>query len=209
METVTDPDAILIEMQQGLYNKAEYSDATCTDPSSFDGGSTDLCHYCFDDGAGSTTPDSVEYGYFDLLHKAIEADYCVDTNRQFYAGYSSGGWMAHQLGCEFPDVLRAQGSVTGGLPLAIRNGTKTCVDHPIAAFLIHDAMDPSNPYSGSVSALERLLALNKCTGGTTMSSAPTEPYTITAYPNTATFKCLKYTGCPADYPVVFCTSMGR
>ena len=65
--------------------------------------------------------------------------------------------MAHQLGCQFPDVLRAQASVTGGLPPAIHIGAKVCVNHPIAAFLIHDSADPSNPYSGSVAALERLL----------------------------------------------------
>jgi hypothetical protein len=206
MQTASDPDAILVAMEQGFYNKAEYNRSDCSD--SPDAGSSLLCHYCFDDGAGTTCPGSVEYGYFDLLHKQIESDYCVDTDRQFYAGYSSGGWMAHQLGCQFPDVLRAQASVTGGLPLDIRNGTKPCVDHPIAAFLIHDAMDPSNPYSGSILALERLLALNKCAGGTTMATAPTAPYTITARPNTATFNCVQYTGCPAEYPIVFCTSMG-
>ena len=170
METASDPDAILIAMEQGFYNKAEYNRGDCTD--SPDAGANLLCHYCFDDGAGTPSPNSVEYGYFDFLHKQIENDYCVDTGRQFYAGYSSGGWMAHQLGCEFPDVLRAQASVTGGLPLAIQQGAKSCVDHPIAAFLIHDSADPSNPYSGSVAALERLLALNKCTGGTTMNTAP-------------------------------------
>lgn len=209
METVTDPDAILIEMQQGLYNKAEYSDATCTDPSNFDGGSTDLCHYCFDDGAGSTTPDSVEYGYFDLLHKAIENDFCVDTDRQFYAGYSSGGWMAHELGCQFPDVLRAQGSVSGGLPPVINSCVKQCVDHPIAAFLIHDATDMSNSYAGSVQALQRLLAANNCRGGLTMATAPNEPYEIKGVPKNANFSCVRYTGCPSDYPIVFCTSRGR
>jgi hypothetical protein len=207
METASDPDAILIALEQGFYNKAEYSSADCSDdPAS---GVNNLCHYCFDDGAASTCPDSVEYGYFDLLHKKIEADFCVDTDRQFYAGYSSGGWMAHELGCQFPDVLRAQASVTGGLPMVIRDGVKTCVDHPIAAFLIHDAMDPSNPYSGSVAALERLLAVNKCAGGTTMRDAPTAPYTITAAPNNNDFNCLQYTGCPADYPIVFCTSRGK
>jgi hypothetical protein len=206
IETASDPDAILVAMEQGFYNKAEYSSANCSDdPNSatYD----QLCHYCFDDGAASTCADSVEYGYFDLLHRRIEADYCVDTDRQFYAGYSSGGWMAHELGCQFPDVLRAQASVTGGLPPVIRDGTKTCVDHPIAAFLIHDAMDPSNPYSGSVAAVQRLLALNHCAGGTVMP--PTTPYTITAYPNNTDFNCYQYTGCPAEYPIVFCTSRGK
>ena len=208
METVSDPDAILIQMEPGFYNKAEYSGTDCSDdPTSatYD----QLCHYCFDDGAASTCPNSVEYGYFDLLHKTIEADFCVDTDRQFYAGYSSGGWMAHQLGCQFPDVLRAQASVTGGLPLVIRDGIETCVDHPIAAFLIHDASDTSNPYSGSIAALERLLAVNHCAGGTTMREAPIAPYTITAVPNNNDFNCLQYTGCPPEYPIVFCTSRGK
>jgi hypothetical protein len=207
MEGVSDPDAILIAMEPGLYNKAEYNSASCTDPTSADGGtSSSLCHYCFDDGAATTTPESFEYGYFDRLHKQVENDFCVDTARQFFAGYSSGGWMAHQLGCQFPDVLRAQASVTGGLPAVIRDGVKSCIDHPIAAFLIHDAQDTSNVYQGSVAALERLLQLNNC--GAPMRSAPTEEYVIAGVPNNANFNCVRYTGCPAEYPIVFCTSRG-
>jgi poly(3-hydroxybutyrate) depolymerase len=191
-------------MQQGFYNRAEYNNGNCTDTPS-----NNLCHYCFDDGAATTAPDSREYGYFDLLHKAIENDFCVDTDRQFYAGYSSGGWMAHQMGCQFPDVLRAQGSVTGGLPPAINSCAKECVDHKIAGFFIHDAMDSANVYAGSVQALERLLELNGCKGGRTMATAPTEPYSITGVPNDANFSCVRYTGCPVDYPIVFCTSLGK
>lgn len=205
MQTVSDPDAILVAMEQGFYNKAEYSSADCTTTAG--GDSTKLCHYCFDDGAATTTPESFEYAYFDRLHKRVESDFCVDKTRQFYAGYSSGGWVAHQLGCQFPDVLRAQASVTGGLPPVIRDGVKPCVDHPIAAFLIHDAQDTANVYQGSVAALERLLQLNNC--GAPMRSAPTEAYTIAGFPNNADFNCLRYTGCPAEYPIVFCTSRGK
>jgi hypothetical protein len=209
LENASDPDAILVAMEPGLYNKAEYNMANCIDATTADGGtgSSNLCHYCFDDGAATTTPESFEYAYFDRLHKQIENDFCVDKSKQFYAGYSSGGWMAHQLGCQFPDVLRAQGSVTGGLPPVIRNGAKTCVDHPIAAFLIHDSQDTSNVYAGSIAALERLLQLNHC--GAPMRSAPTEEYTIAGFPNNADFSCLRYTGCPAEYPIVFCTSRGK
>ncbi|HXU06188.1 MAG TPA: hypothetical protein VN903_34775 [Polyangia bacterium] len=209
MESASDPDAILIAMEQGYYNKAEYNSANCIDPRNADAGvsASQLCHFCFDDGAGSPSPDSAEYGYFDRLHKQIEADYCVDTSRQFYAGYSSGGWMAHQLGCQFPDVLRAQGSVTGGLPPSIHNGSKVCVDHPIAAFLIHDAMDMSNPYSGSITAVERLLRLNECHGD--KDTAPQEAYMITGMPSSVNFNCVKYDRCLNDYPIVFCTSEGN
>jgi predicted peptidase len=203
MQTASTDQAILIAMEPGLYNAAHYNSPTC--------GSVNppTCQYCFDDGAYATTAGSLEYPYFDALHKQIEAAYCVDTNRQFYAGYSSGGWMAHELGCQFPDVLRVQGSVTGGLPNVIANGTQTCKDHPIAAFFIHDFNDQSNPYSGSVAALNRLLMLNKCQGGQTMDTAPTAPYTIDGVPPANMVSCVQYTGCPANYPIVFCTSMGQ
>jgi poly(3-hydroxybutyrate) depolymerase len=215
MQRASTDQAILIAMEPGLYNAAHYNSANCgaqTPPT---------CQYCFDDGAYATAAGSVEFPYFDALHKAIEADYCVDTNRQFFAGYSSGGWLAQELGCEFPDVLRAQGNVTGGLPPVIQNKVQACKDHPIAAFLIHDVNDPGNPYSGSVAALNRLLVLNNCQGGQTMTTAPTAPYTINALAGldggvsdaglggSAMVDCVRYTGCPADYPIVFCTSTGQ
>jgi poly(3-hydroxybutyrate) depolymerase len=198
IEQASSTEAILVAMMPSLYKGADYNAPNCA--------ATQTCQYCFDDGAHSTSPDSVEYPYFDLLHRTVEANYCVDANRQFFAGYSSGGWMAHQLGCEFSDVLRAQGSVTGGLPDAIANGSKTCKDHPISALFIHDFNDRSNPYSGSVAALERLLKLNACAGGTTMATAPDAPYEIPGVRSTAVFSCVEYVGCPVDYPLVFCTS---
>ena len=86
-------------MEQGFYNKAEYNSGDCSDDPER---RSNLCHYCFDDGAATTSPDSVEYGYFDHAAQAVENDFCVDTERQFFAGYSSGGWMAHQLGLPVP-----------------------------------------------------------------------------------------------------------
>lgn len=212
-EASTD-QAILVAMEPGLYNAAHYNGATCGTMN------PPTCQYCFDDGAYATMAGSLEFPYFDALHKQIEASYCVDKNRQFYAGYSSGGWLAQELGCQFPDVLRAQGNTTGGLPNVIANGTQHCKDHPIAAFLLHDFNDGSNPYSGSVAALERLLKLNNCQGGQTMSTAPTAPYSIfdlnpdgglldAGLPAANMVSCVQYTGCPADYPIVFCTSMGQ
>jgi hypothetical protein len=169
---------------------------------------------------------AMEKAYFDALHKAVEANYCVDKDRQFYAGYSSGGWMAQQLGCWFPDVLRAQANVTGGIPPIIRDNASGandyCVKHKIAAFLIHNNPDMSNGFQGSVDAARRLYALNGCTGAipggtigpplpnsTTPLPAGLAVYTIGAVPNNASFRCYQYTSCPADYPMVFCVSTDR
>ncbi len=220
----TRTDAILVQMEPGLYNPATYNPATCRP------GNTTGCNmssaYCFDDWAYlSAIPDAaggvlaIERAYFDLLHKAIETDYCVDTSRQFFAGYSSGGWMAHQLGCWFPDVLRAQAAVTGGLPPPLKAnvmGTNDyCVKKPIAGFFIHNNPDTSNDFSGSVDAARRLFALNGCTGPFNQPPLPNSTaalpeglvsYSIKGISNSNAFRCFQYANCPVEIPTVFCVS---
>jgi hypothetical protein len=220
-------NAILVQMEQGFYNPATYNSTSCVPNGG--GTSTTACQYCFDDwadiAAANPIPDSLdkvamEKAYFDALHKQIEATYCVDKNREFFTGYSSGGWLAQQLGCWFPDVLRAQGNVTGGLPPVLVTNTlgttapnDYCVQHPIAAFLLHNSPDQSNAFQGSVNGAQRLFALNGCTGSFSAPPTPTqaipdglEEYTITGVPNTNSFRCVRYTTCPADAPIVFCVS---
>jgi poly(3-hydroxybutyrate) depolymerase len=149
---------------------------------------------CFDDQVAN----SIEYPFFSALHKRIESDFCVDPQRQFWAGYSSGSWMANMMGCAFSDVLRAVGGVSGGLP-----ELPPCKG-PIAQMFIHDMMDPGNIFSGSLNALARVLAINQCTG------TDTAPYDVgpnATIPPGST--CVSYTGCPKAYPVVFCATNGQ
>ena len=70
---------------------------------------------CFDE-----TMASVEYPFFDALHKKIESSFCVDPARQFYAGFSTGARLAYMLDCAFPDVLRAVGAIQGQQPLTVQ-----------------------------------------------------------------------------------------
>ena len=221
-------NAIIVQLEPGTYNPAEYNPMNCQVGNT--AGCTADSAYCFDDWAyvpANTIPDgptsaAMERAYFDALHKAIEGSYCVDKGHQFYAGYSSGGWLAQQLGCWFPDVIRAQANVTGGLPPNIKtNSTGAndyCVKHPLAAFLIHDALDASNPFLGSVDAATRLFAANGCTGAfptpprpdaTTALPAGLAPYTITGVPNGNNLRCYQFMTCPAANPMVFCVTLGQ
>jgi hypothetical protein len=160
---------------------------------------------CFDESV-----KSVEYPFFDAVHKKIEAAFCVDPTRQFYAGFSTGARLGFMLNCAFPDVLRATSSIQGGLP-----PLPACVKHPIAMFTVSDTLETGNPYSEGVKAAQGVFAQNGCTG-TFMSPMPPggcgtacTPYDTMAMPlNANTPNCVKYVGCPADYPVIFCTSQG-
>ncbi len=156
---------------------------------------------CYNDDGGM---NSTEWEFFGLAATEVEASFCVDQHRVYVAGYSSGAWLANMLGCYFAGVdpnrkfgptisLRGQMTVTGGLPAIPACGGK------IAAMWIHDEGDGGNVIGGSISALDRVLAVDGCTG------SPTEPWGEGSLANV----CKRYTACPAEYPVVFCTTQGR
>ncbi|HVU52125.1 MAG TPA: hypothetical protein VHL80_15610 [Polyangia bacterium] len=158
---------------------------------------------CFDE-----TVNSVEYPYFDAVHKKIESSFCVDPTRQFYAGFSTGARLGYMLDCAFPDVLRATASIQGGLP-----SLPTCKKNPIAMLTVSDTTETGNPYSQAVQATQRVFAQqNGCTGSFVSPMPPadgmsTKPYDPMATPLMAnTPVCVTYAGCPAAYPIIFCTT---
>jgi polyhydroxybutyrate depolymerase len=129
----------------------------------------------------------------------VEQNFCVDLGQEFIGGGSSGAWEALLAGCAISDRIRGTYTVAGGL----REHRWSC-NGPSAAFMIVTATDTSNPVGplmsldvaedtyGSAPARDELLARNGCVGKAT---APYDPN----YP-----ACVKYTGCPAAYPVVWC-----
>jgi poly(3-hydroxybutyrate) depolymerase len=157
---------------------------------------------CFDERA-----NSIEFTFFDLLHKWVEAHYCVDTSRQFYAGFSTGARLGYLLGCQFPDVLRATGTIQGGLM-----GLPKCGAHASAGIYVADILEMGNPYQQNVMAAQSRLTQNGCTSTAAPMACGTActPWTgMTMAPLPPTMGCVQYTGCPAADPVVFCTSNGQ
>jgi hypothetical protein len=163
---------------------------------------------CFDE-----TVNSVEYPYFDAVHKTIESSFCVDQARQFYAGFSTGARLGYMLGCAFPDVLRATASIQGGLP-----ALPTCKKNPIAMFNLSDTTETGNPYSQAVQATERVFGQNGCTG-TFVSPMPPAgcgaactTWDPMASPLPAPIPaptCVKYVGCPTSDPIIFCSTTNQ
>jgi polyhydroxybutyrate depolymerase len=135
--------------------------------------------------------DSKDVQFFDAMLKTVEESYCVDQNRVFTSGHSSGSWLSNVLGCQRSNILRAQGNISGALPGLDQS---KCLTQSIAGILIHDADDPENNVSGGIKARDRLLKLNGCT---------TETKPVAPEP------CVEYQGCKAGYPVVWCQTSGK
>lgn len=171
---------------------------------------------CYDNNSG---PQSQEWEAFDKIHKAVEGAFCVDNNRIYVSGYSTGGWLSNMWGCYFggvkPDrkfapefAIRGHVNVTGSLP---ENQPTPC-NGPSAGLWIHDSLDMSNRIATNIAALQLSLVTNGCTGS--YADGPSEDWAPAEdIPGLAGGKCQEYTGCPAEtrrkYPLVFCTTSGE
>ncbi len=174
---------------------------------------------CFDDGGSQidARSDTPEEPYFRAVLADVEAKYCVDKGKVFMSGYSSGGWEAYTLGCAAGDLIRGIMADEGGL----RVHRPTCKG-PVAAYLVAGENDTTNAIGplakidtsedsfGSAPGRDDLLLRNGCVSSDYVftytdvnGSAPHTAFDTTTYK-----ACVKYTGCPAAYPVVWCPLPG-
>jgi poly(3-hydroxybutyrate) depolymerase len=149
---------------------------------------------CFEDNH----VNSPDLPYFDAVLKDVQARYCTDKSKVFVSGFSSGAWEAFMLGCSRAGTVRAIGTAAGGLRLT----RPPCSGVPIAAMMVAGIRDEDNPIGpltepkhdsyGSAPSRDEILLRNGCVGN---ENVPWDP----AFPD-----CVKYTGCPAAFPVVWC-----
>jgi poly(3-hydroxybutyrate) depolymerase len=171
---------------------------------------------CYDNRDG---PASQEWEAFELFHSVVDANYCVDNNHIYVAGYSTGGWLANMWGCYFagdgqnpastPGVprrfapkyhIRGQAASSGGEP----PNNPPC-NGKVAAIWVHDANDIGNPIAGSIAALTRVGMMNGC--DTTYANAAIQAPWHTDNPLLGD-TCKRFTTCSGANPVIFCTTVG-
>ena len=167
---------------------------------------------CFSDGgiACSATAANIpwcvnapEMPYVRGIMNWVESNFCVDFDKEFIGGVSSGAWEAITNACGDADQIRGFVSIAGGK----REHRWPC-NGPMAAFMIADTGDAGNPIGplpqistpsldsfGSAPERDDLLKRNGCNGTTGKVYDPKFP------------KCLKY-DCPAAFPVVWCALAG-
>ena len=139
------------------------------------------------------SPTGPDVKYFDDVLAEVSGKQCVDGARVFMAGFSSGSWLTHTIGCVRAGIVRGQGNASGN-----QVNLPNCTG-PIAAMFAHDVNDDQNSFAGAEKARDRILAKNGC-------STETQPYDYDGDPNTPS-TCVEYQGCMPGYPVVWCPTM--
>lgn len=138
------------------------------------------------DASGGLWSAATDTTFVDDILKAVEADLCIDTTRVELEGFSQGAAMAWTLACSRPQVFRAVVGHSGG---GVANPT-TCQPIPYLGSL---GLSEGN---GQNTQTDQFAKWNACT----IDKLPTAP--------TGGHVCTDYKGCPAAYPVRWCSYDG-
>jgi polyhydroxybutyrate depolymerase len=138
-------------------------------------------------GGWDVSSGSADFHLFESLVSFISSRYCIDANRIFSTGHSTGAVMTNSLGCFYGDVLRAIAPASGTPPSA--SGRATCTGK-VAALIAHGENDPMVPLSQGQATRDFWVKQNGC-------STETRAWA----PESA---CVEYQGCQSDLPVVWC-----
>ena len=96
------------------------------------------------DGGPGASPQSVDdVGFITRLLTRMEANLCVDEDRVFATGISSGAFMASHLACHLPDRIAAVATVAG----TVVDSAEVCqTARPVPVLAFHGSADRNVPY---------------------------------------------------------------
>lgn len=129
-----------------------------------------------------------DVAFFDALLEDLAAAYCVDLERVFATGHSSGGFFTNTLGCERGDVLRGIAPVSGGGPFVF--GGNGCAGE-FAVWLAHGSNDDSVDFTSGEESRDFWGEANGC-DLTQSTPAPGDA------------PCVDYPACGEGFPVRWC-----
>lgn len=148
-------------------------------------------------GAGNNAAgwNGSDVSFFGPLYDEITNNFCVDRERVFAAGESSGGDFSSILGCEYADKLRAVGPCAtkpvNGYPLDA--GKRMCTGK-VAAVVIHGKSDRVVGPENGPATRDFYTQVNNCEE----QSMPVEGFTDSLS------NCVEYQGCDEGFPVFWC-----
>jgi polyhydroxybutyrate depolymerase len=128
-----------------------------------------------------------DIGFVAAMIDELGATLCVDAQRVFATGHSSGGFFTNALGCELGDVLRGIAPVSGGGPFTFGGGG---CEGQVAAWIAHGENDETVAFSNGESSRDIWAEANGCDLAMPLDVEPSG--------------CVEYQGCDDGHPVRFC-----
>lgn len=151
----------------------------------------------------ATNPD---LAFLSALVGSIVSRFAADSSKVFATGFSSGAFMANQLACREPTLLRGIAAHGGGAPDEPEDpaasfwpsGFVRCANQTtgVAALIVHGELDEVVPIGSATHEAKYWSAVNEC-ASTKSAAQPSLPS-----------PCVQYDGCPAGRAVALCSIPG-
>lgn len=182
LDSVVESEGVLFAKPLGRQNPAGY----------YYWDATDAC--CANLGGGIPVDDS---SYLRNVIEQASAELNVDADRIYVLGQSNGGFMAHRLACDHPDLIAAAVSKAGA---TWQDPSRCAPGSPVHVLQIHGTADTNVPlgggvfagtrFPGAVETVRRWATLNGCALVPEMGVAidvdaalPGNETTVTRYPS--------------------------
>jgi polyhydroxybutyrate depolymerase len=92
--------------------------------------------------AGSSWNLTTDVGFISALIDSVELNYTVDSSRVYVCGFSSGGFLSHELGCKMSNRIAAIAPVAGAIDGYTISGCVATASPPV--FYMHGTLDDWN-----------------------------------------------------------------
>jgi polyhydroxybutyrate depolymerase len=99
-------------------------------------------------GRAAGAKSANELAFFNALLDQIATEYTVDDNQIFATGFSDGGFMDFQLGCNMANRIAAIAPVGAEMPKALEDMCKNWSARPVPLLMINGTEDPVHSYKG-------------------------------------------------------------
>ncbi len=137
----------------------------------------------------------VNVEFFQTMLTKMKNEYCIDENRVFVTGSSSGAQFTNILACRFGDVLR------GAAPVAGATLEKNNCKGSVAAMVIHGVDDYHVTFAAGQDTRDTFLMRNGCSMSTDKPLADLHQSVVD---KRESHQCTAYLGCKTPYPVTWC-----
>lgn len=127
--------------------------------------------------------------FFDVMLTELADSYCVDRDRVFVTGFSSGGNFSQHLACNRHDSVKGMAVIAGPGPFS-----DTC-NGAVPVWMTHDINDDTLPIGDARASRDFWAAANGCTKSA-WSAVAGRP------------ECKRNTSCPPNEPLVYCETSG-
>ena len=89
-----------------------------------------------------------DFKFFESLYSFIESQLCVNMDKIYTVGFSTGAFLSYGIACRYPDLIAGVGADAGGLS---NSYLKTCRmgAGAVPAQSFHSLTDPTVPYNGT------------------------------------------------------------